>query len=561
MLKTLRFLVLAFALWMGSLPASAWAKGTSAGDPAAAVKDGQSGSDWLAGAKRPNWNVSQKISPGMSQILSQTLIDFSSYTPKGACPAAAANTAWNALADAANAGPLDAFLDAIKSSLSGIKKVATFGADPSAAADMLDAGTLVDKYVDELKSSAKDEGKSKIKDKFEELWKGKPVEVLTRTSARGGCDTTVVAIWDRAASSYEVTVYGNCHCNLVPVWGGGSTVKLKTFAVQLRGSVTPAITDDGVLVLNVGFPQITVSSNCDCDKPDHPTYTAPPPEQGGLLVLPGTGGGTTSPGPKHDDVFMRTIKTDCPACQSIVDKIHAAQEARDGMDIEYRSANDKFNSARSRGDKEGVAAAEAALNALRSRDAGLIELEEALLAELRACEKEKCPPHTGGSGGNCVPPKKRPRAPIKPGSSTHSGLHGRAGSISYDSGTGDGQNVTTDGHSQHDQDAPGNANNSEPWSGQYGSGTPDSAGGSQAWSSGNAGEQWGHENHGGDRPGGYGQDQPNGGGYPVGPPNGSVPLRDKLVSQIQQLGEGNSDVTGDTGDTGAGQNDCDPGAQ
>src|SRR5579862_7274226 len=109
MRKTLRILGLAFALWMGSLPALAWAKGTSAGDPAAAVKGGQSGSDWFDGAKQPNWNVSDKISPGMSQILSQSLIDFSSYSPKGGCPSAAANTAWNALADAANAGPLDAF--------------------------------------------------------------------------------------------------------------------------------------------------------------------------------------------------------------------------------------------------------------------------------------------------------------------------------------------------------------------------------------------------------------------------------------------------------------------
>jgi hypothetical protein len=459
MLKTLRFLGLAFALWVGSLPASVSAKGTSAGDPAAAVKDGQSGGDWFAGAKQPNWNVSEKISPGMSQILSQALIDFSSYTPKGGCPSAAANTAWNALADAANAGPLDAFLDAIKSALGGIKKVATFGADPSAAADMLNAGTLVDNYVEELKNGATDEAKAKLKEKIEEYWKGKPVEVLKRSSARGGCDTTVVAIWDRAASSYEVTVYGNCHCNLVPLWGGGGTLKLKTFAVQLRGSVTPAITDDGVLVLNVGFPHITVSANCNCDKPDHPSVTAPPPGEGGLIGLPPTGGGTST-GPKHDAGFWRTIKTNCPDCQSIVDKIHAAQEARDGMDIEYRRANDKLNSAQSRGDKEGMAAAETALDALRNRDAGLIELEEALLVELRVCEQEKCPPHVGGgSGRHCVPPKKRPRAPIRPGSSSATGLHRQAGSINDGSGTGEGQNATTDGHYQQHEDTPGHANN------------------------------------------------------------------------------------------------------
>jgi hypothetical protein len=554
MLKALRILALAFALWMGSVPASAWANGTSAGNPGDAVDKGQSGNAWLAGAKKPNWNVSEKISPGMSQILSQVLIDFSSHKPGGACPSAAANTAWNALADVANAGPLDAFLDAIKSALSGIKKVATFGADPSAAADMLSAGTAVDEYIEGLKNGGTDEAKAKLKEKIEEYWKGKPVEVLTRSSGRGGCHTTVVAIWDRAASSYEVTVYGNCDCNLVPVWGGGSTVKLKAFAVQLQGSVTPAIADDGVLVLNVGFPHITVSSNCNCDKLDHPSVTAPPPDDGGLVTVPGTGGGTTSPGPKHDAQFWRTIKTDCPACQSIVDKIHAAQEARDKMDVEYRSANDKLNSAQSRGDKEEMAAAEAALNALRSRDAGLIELEEALLVELRACEQAKCPPHVGGgSGGHCVPPKKRPRAPIRPGSS-------RTGSISYDTGAEDGQNATTDGHYQQDQDTPGHASNGEPWSGQYDSGTPHSAGGSQAWSNGSAGEQWGNETHGGDRPGAYGQDQPNATGYPVGPPRGSVPLRDKLVSQIQQLGKGNSDATGDAGGTAAGQNDCDPGA-
>src|SRR5215470_12213028 len=148
---SLAVIVFAFVAMLSASPARADGNPATVGNPGAAVDAGTSPNDWFDGAKQPNWKPSDKISPGMAQILSQALIDFGSYTPKGPCESAAANQAWQALADAANGGYLEAFIDAIKSALGGIHKVATFGADPSAAADAIEAGQLADKAFEQAK--------------------------------------------------------------------------------------------------------------------------------------------------------------------------------------------------------------------------------------------------------------------------------------------------------------------------------------------------------------------------------------------------------------------------
>jgi len=386
MTRLLSIIALLFALLViaSSSPVQAGSTPASVGDPSGAVKAGTSPDAWFNGAKQSNWTETDKISPGMAQILSQALIDFGSYKPNGVCESAAANQAWQALADAANGGYLEAFIDAIKSALGGIKKVATFGADPSDAADAIEAGKLADQAFEEAKSR----GSDWLKEKLKEIFKGTPPEVVKRTTKRGDCDLTLIAIWDKASQSYEITIYGDCHCTTVRLWDGTHSTKLKSFAVQLKGTVTPDIVD-GERVLHVGFAKVTVTANCGCNVGG---VTGQRP--GGTTTTPGgttPGGGTTTTPPNTAEGW-RKVKTDCKPCQPIVDAIQAAQDARDGMTSEFRDAKAELDAAASRGDKAEIAAAQAKLDALTGREAGLIKLQQELYAKLKACEKEKCPP-------------------------------------------------------------------------------------------------------------------------------------------------------------------------
>jgi uncharacterized protein YkwD len=379
---------------------------TYALDPTAAVKGGTSPSDWFNQQKgqNPNWEVTGKISPAMSQILSQALIDFGSYPPRNTCEGAAAGQAWQALADAANSGPLEAFLDAIKGALGGIKDVATFGADPTAAADLLSPQALTQKAFDQAKEMGEDKAKDWLKEKLKQIWNGKKVEVLSRTETRGSCETMLVATWDEGAGTYEIVIYGDCHCAAVGGWSIGSTgTSVRTFAVTLRGKVTAAI-KDGAGVFIVGFPSIVVTANCGCAPKSSSTTGGGAP--GGQPVTPGPtdGGGKPKP-PLYDD--WAKVSTKCAACQPLVDQIHAAQAARDQMTAELRDAKDRYDSAQanlrtaSAGDRPAAQAkldgADAAMDALRRRDAGLLELEQRLWAQLKTCEAN-C---GHASSGNC----------------------------------------------------------------------------------------------------------------------------------------------------------------
>ena len=308
----------------------------------------------------------------MAQILSQELIDFGSYQPRAGCESAAASQAWSALADAANAGPLEGFLDAIKSALSGIKQVATFGADPEAAAEAIEAGKLAEKAFEE----AKEKGSDWLKEQLKKIWKGTPPEVFERESNRNGCKIILVAIWDKAAQTYEITIYGECDCaSPVRDWAGTHNIALKTFAIQLKGSVVPDIVD-GERVLHVGFPKITDVANCNC-KPGVPTRPLP-------QTSPSV---PTSPAPPSSGGEWRKLTTSCKACQPIVDEIHAAQDARDSMDTQFRQAAEELKAAD--GNKAAAADAKAKFDALTQREAGLILLQQRLYAELKACE-QKC---------------------------------------------------------------------------------------------------------------------------------------------------------------------------
>lgn len=405
-----RVLGLAVALLLAIHAPGAYADGASAGDPSSAVAAGTSGDDWFDSAKQRNWRVDDKISPGMYQILSQAMLDFGSYRPTGGpCSAAAANAAWQSLADAANAGPVEAFLDAIKGALSGIKDVATFGADPSAAADLLAPGALMDAWIQKVRESGQDALQTAVKEKLEEIWKGRPVEVLRRQSSRGGCTTNLVAIWDRATSTYEITIYGNCNCNPVPLWGSDRTFRLKTFAVRLSGRVTPSLRH-GDMVLNVGFARATVMQNCNCAAPGTPPPPTPPPHAGGANT-PLQDHGISGPN-GQGSIDWQKLRTNCPACQPIVDRIKAAQTERDRLEPQFRDLQGHYEAAVTRKDTEAIVTYREAIDNLRKRDAALIAVQRKLFDELLACERAQCPlggqapctPLSPGGGSQATPP-------------------------------------------------------------------------------------------------------------------------------------------------------------
>lgn len=414
MRRLLALLAFMFTLGLGVTPALAI-------DPTPGVNAGTGPGDWFDKQKaaNPNWEVTSKISPAMAQILSQALIDFGGYKPRNVCQASAASQAWQALADASNSGPLEGFLDAIKGALGGIKTVATFGADPTAAADLISPGQLTQKAFDSAKEMGEDEAKDYLKKKLKEIWTGKPVEVLKRSQTRGSCETMLVATWDEAAGTYEIVIYGDCHCAGVGGWELGSAgTSLKTFAVTLTGKVTPAISQ-GKGVLIVGYPKISVVANCTCGSKT--SYTGGGGQGGGGATPGPTGGGSSTPPPPPKGDGWSKVTTKCAKCQPIVDQIHAAQQARGDMDEVFGMATAAVNEAKAKLDGAAPAqqpAAKAALDAatarmaeLTMREAGLIKLENELWAKLQACEAGcehastgVCPPQ-GGELAMVGPPK------------------------------------------------------------------------------------------------------------------------------------------------------------
>ncbi len=425
MLRFLRTICLALAMLAGLHATGALAQAT-AGDPQAALKADKTPDEWLKGARQPNWSETSTISPAMNQILARVLIDFSNQNAPGKpCDSAAANAAWYTLADAANAGGPEDFLRTIRNALLNIRKVATLGLDPSAAADAATVTGLARKFAE----TQKFKGLAAARKELTAFWKGKQVEVLVREAKRGACKTTLVAIWDPEHESYEITIYGDCACKPMPMWNKDRATRLGKWAVQLKGAAVLNGTAGGTMLLYPGIPVVTVFADCRCGaQPQEKVLTLPPPEPPAV-----------APPPRHGDTFWRNLKTNCKDCQPIIDKIRKTVAAQDDMTAEFRDAKSEYDAAVSRaeraratGDTKGEAeanaeaeAAKARLDALTGREAVLMRMLEDLYQQLKDCEAEHCQPKGGGKA-DC-PPKKG-RMPIKVGSNAKVGskAHGKA---------------------------------------------------------------------------------------------------------------------------------------
>jgi hypothetical protein len=353
-----------------------------------AVKDGTSRDDFKQGpaVNQDKWHVESKPSGPMAQILAAVMERLNGYKSGNPCKDTAVSAAWYAVADGYYAGQIGGFEDAILGALSKIKDIATFGADPSEAADTVEAGKLVDEYVKTLR----DEGLDRVKDKLKELWSGAKKEVYKSDWDQGNCHAQLISIWDPQAGTFEVTVFGNCDCNYGPAPEAfGRPARLKAFAVRVEGVIEPA-KEHGNWVFVVRPRSVTVNAPCGCTTNSNSSQTAPTP----------TPEPPPPPTPPQGDGWSK-VKTDCAACQPIVDKIHDLAQQRVDMERDFRTAATILQAAQSRlktaqtdaqksEAAKDVADATADFDKLSAKEGAIILLQQKLWRELQQCEKEKC---------------------------------------------------------------------------------------------------------------------------------------------------------------------------
>jgi hypothetical protein len=296
----------------------------------------------------------------------------------------------------------------------------------------LGEGKLADLVKDKIKEQAKDAVKNYIHQKLV----GHPPEVFITESNGGNCRVRMVAIWDMAADTYEILVFGDCNCTPQPTGTVQGPIRLRTFLIRITGNVTvsPESTKT-VPLLNVGYPKIEIKANCDCDK--QKTKTTTQPTGPGTTPQPGQpeGPGGTTPQPPVDVTEICKRKPPCKECMPIYDLIVAGCKRIAEIDAEQRDLAGQYAGAKSRGAED-----EAKQLAEQSRKLGVERqaIEGALkdLAEqLKECEKPPCgpkkaaPPPKGGGipvppPGTTTPPKAAPPPEKKPAGGVGGGSEG-----------------------------------------------------------------------------------------------------------------------------------------
>jgi hypothetical protein len=253
-----------------------------------------------------------------------------------------------------------------------------------------------------LAKLVKDKLWDKIKDEIKKYLKTQKPEVYYYSRTLGGCSIVMLAIWDKAAGTYEIVVYGDCKCTPQLVPDKPQQQRLATFAVRFTGRAeitVSAATSDITLV--IGEPKVTVSANCDvCRQPQTGTATpaTPPPPP---AVTPQ---GPTSTAPRP--LPPRDVKTSCLPCQGIVDDIRRNFDALDDNDRAKNRAAMELNAAKSRNEKDEIARAQAEYDRLATNEKQIEKLLRDLFEKLKACEQENC--------GTSTQPKETPSTPATP---------------------------------------------------------------------------------------------------------------------------------------------------
>ncbi len=324
-----------------------------------------------------DWDISDTASPGMQQLLTAAMYAFKDHKPHDACDGCASSIAWYILSDSAKRGPISGTLHSIVDSIPAIFKVSSTGA----AAEALDLSTAA--------KEVGNKGLDAVKKKLKEMWHNKPKEVYSESGTSAGCDSVLFAVWDHAASAYEIEIWGNCHCRHMVGWNPGSAgMNLNVWVVRLTGTITPA-REQGQWVYDIhpksqGF----VKADCKtCGKKPKPQTATPPigPPAGHTPPI--------DPGADSFPAWLAKQKAKCPGCQVILDALNELQKQRENVERDLRSIQPDIESAVSR--REMTPAEAKALKirveqGLRAKDADLLLKMHELLDKLSECDK--CPP-------------------------------------------------------------------------------------------------------------------------------------------------------------------------
>ena len=367
----------------------------SAQDIKGPVGKGTSPDEWEKQIDSGKYDEKDAISGPMFQIL-QELPDAIKDVSGTPCKRAAASRVWDVVQNAANGAPLAGLLDAVKSAMNNILSLGESG--------------LVD-FVTE-------KGKDAVKDLIKEKLKGQKPELYRTTVTRGGCTVKLIAIWDKAAGTYTVYVYGDCNCT-AQAYGDGRSEKLKTFAAKFTGRARIEYNSGSqAIVVNVGRPKVELEANCGPCRTSTSSTTSVPPTQTTTSV-PSTqppAGGQTTPPPAGQPC---AVAKPCPECMPIYDAIQKTCKRLEEIPGEQRDlagrlggATSRLNAAKSSGNAADIKEAQKDIDDINKESKKLIEEEQGLrkhsadlMNQLSDCQAKKC------GTGTLVQPKETPGIP------------------------------------------------------------------------------------------------------------------------------------------------------
>jgi hypothetical protein len=349
-------------------------------DPGAAADKGTSPSDWANGVIKENsgkWDMPGHVpvvnlnvpyvglSPGMYEILKHVYEDvLANLESKNPCKAAAIGKAWTKLGDSIFGG---VGIAAGKTIVDTIKSIAGLVEMPEA------------EIMDQIKDQIKDSVKDAVKDKLKDIFKGEKPEVYYSTSVVDDCEVVVLAIWDKAAGTFEVIIYGDCKCKAQSVFMSLQTATLRTFSIKLSGTITLRLVGK-TLAMSFHDDRPDVHANCNvCIAPGGSFTADPPPDP------PGTTGLTQPP-----PLPGRDVKTNCKECQPIVDRIMTVYAAIDAIRVKQRAAESDRIGALNAGDKATADNLSAEVISLGLQELALDHELRDLGGKLADCEKNQC---------------------------------------------------------------------------------------------------------------------------------------------------------------------------
>jgi len=354
----------------------------SALDPGADVAKGTDPNDWLVNTingHKDDWDVTSipkigaipfvNLTGGMFQILSHAQLSMSDWNPRNPCEAAAVNQAFTVLSDGISAGGA---VVGVKTIYELIKSIKNLGADK-----VLELG------AEEIEKLVREKGIEAAREKLKELLKAwlakqKP-EIYHSRTLLGDCSVVMLAIWDKAAGTFEIDIYGDCKCKPQPVFMSYQKATLRTFAIRITGRVSVGLKKTGLdLVLDFGGVQRKVWANCSTCQPGTPqTQPTPPPTT------------TETTEPSMPELPPREVKA-CAECKPIADRINALWDEYDSIDRKLRMLRQEYEMAVR--DNDAVAARQAELQGrvIGARQIAIKRELRGLNAQLAECQKTMC---------------------------------------------------------------------------------------------------------------------------------------------------------------------------